>query len=120
MPAFCPLWASAKVKQAPSATKNCPVNNSALLEAIADRLQVGAEEFDECAVELLVKLRPVQTRRVLADDRQLLGTFRRADRQEREVLCMLHFRECVRRFERRVHRLYGLRLYAVAALLRGP
>jgi hypothetical protein len=59
MPAFCALRASAKVEQAPSATKNCPVNNSTLLEAIADRLQVGAEEFDECAVELLVKLRPV-------------------------------------------------------------
>jgi hypothetical protein len=59
MPAFWPLRANAKVKQAPSATKNCPVNNSTLLEAIAGRLQVGAEEFDECAVELLVKLLPV-------------------------------------------------------------
>ena len=29
------------------------------LETIADRLQVGAEELDERAVELLVKLRPV-------------------------------------------------------------
>jgi hypothetical protein len=69
MPAFCPQKASAKVGAGSVSAKNCLVNNSTILEAIADRLQVGAEEFDECAVELLVKLRPVETGWVVADDR---------------------------------------------------
>ena len=53
-----------------------------IYESAPKLVQVGAEEPGDCVVELLVKLRPIETRRVFAKPRLLLGKFRRADRQE--------------------------------------